>query len=684
MKFVKSQTMIKYTSWVIICIFSSFISFAQSFEYTVETEEEYYEIIDIPIPEHIILEVGGMTNLPNGNIAICTRRGEVWIVSNTENLKPTFKKFAHGLHEPLGISFKEGALYVAQRGELTKLVDRNGDGIADLYERITSWPLSGNYHEYSYGPALLPNGNFMVNLNLGWVDRLGQMESLVPWRGWVVEITPSGDIIPIASGLRSPAGYWVNDEGDYFYSENQGDWVGSGRISHVEKGDFLGNPKGLKWIEDTDWSVSIKPEDIPDTGGSMVDVAKDIASLKLPAVWLPHGIMGTSTSDFLFDNNQGEFGPFDGQVFIGDQGQSKVMRMDLEKVNGEYQGAIFPFREGFSSGVFRMVWGNDNSMIVGMTSRGWSSTGSKLYGLQKVIWNGKVPFEMKTIKATSKGFLIKFTHPVDPATALDLNAYEIVNFNYKYQARYGSPVVHKGSCPVQSVRISEDGYQVSLVVDSLKPGYIHELKLQDIISSSGKTLLHDVGYYTLNNIPENVPGIVTASKESLSDGIQQSLQPEPQPKPQPNPKPQSHLQPEPPRFKRQTTIPPHWNGHVDQSLVVGTKPGLKFDIQKLTLKAGSRVRLVFQNTDDMLHNLVIVQPNSAIKVGEMALNLGLDGLSRQYIPDTDMVLFYTNLLEPGMTETIYFQVPEEPGEYEYVCTVPGHYFAMRGLLLVVK
>lgn len=131
-------------------------------------------------------------------------------------------------------------------------------------------------------------------------------------------------------------------------------------------------------------------------------------------------------------------------------------------------------------------------------------------------------------------------------------------------------------------------------------------------------------------------------------------------------------------------MPSSWDGQVDQSVVVGTKPGLKFDVQKLTLKAGSRVRLVFQNTDDMLHNLVIVQPNSAIKVGEMALTLGLDGLSKQYIPDTDMVLFYTNLLEPNMNETIYFQVPEEPGEYEFVCTVPGHYFAMRGLLLVVK
>jgi len=123
---------------------------------------------------------------------------------------------------------------------------------------------------------------------------------------------------------------------------------------------------------------------------------------------------------------------------------------------------------------------------------------------------------------------------------------------------------------------------------------------------------------------------------------------------------------------------------VDQSVVIGTKPGLKFDIQKLTLKAGSRIRLVLQNTDDMLYNLVIVQPNSAVKVGEMALKLGLDGLTRQYIPNTEMVLFYTNLLEPNMAETIYFQVPEEPGEYEYVCTVPGHYSAMRGLLLVVK
>ena len=298
MKIFSCSNWTKCILWVALPLLYSHFSFAQSVEFVVESEDEYFEIIDIPIPENVLLEVGGMTNLPNGNIAICTRRGEVWIVSNTENIKPTFKRFAHGLHEPLGISYKEGALYVAQRGELTKLVDRSGDGVADLYENITSWPLSGNYHEYSYGPALLPNGNFMVTLNLGWVDRLGRMESLVPWRGWVVEVTPSGEIIPYATGLRSPAGYWLNDQGEFFYSENQGDWVGSGRISHVRKGDFLGNPKGLKWADISGLSFDLKPEDVPDTGKPMVKVAQDIPSLRLPAVWLPHGIMGSSTSGF--------------------------------------------------------------------------------------------------------------------------------------------------------------------------------------------------------------------------------------------------------------------------------------------------------------------------------------------------------------------------------------------------
>ena len=107
-------------------------------------EEDFYKIITPPIPEGIILEVGGLITLPNGSLAISTRRGEVWIVDNPTSRTPYFRKFATGLHEILGLAYKEGALYCAQRGELTKLVDKNGDGKADVYETVYAWPLSGH------------------------------------------------------------------------------------------------------------------------------------------------------------------------------------------------------------------------------------------------------------------------------------------------------------------------------------------------------------------------------------------------------------------------------------------------------------------------------------------------------------------------------------------------------------
>src|SRR5699024_6131051 len=142
-------------------------------------------------------------------------------------------------------------------------------------------------------------------------------------------------------------------------------------------GDFAGHPESLKWRNLPGASITLSPDDIPDSGKPEFVVAQDIPELKPPSVWFPHGVMGISTSDILLDDRGERFGPFSGQLFVGDQGQSKIMRVYQEKVNGEYQGVVFPFRKGFESGVFRMVWGKDTSMFVGMTSRGWASTGGE-------------------------------------------------------------------------------------------------------------------------------------------------------------------------------------------------------------------------------------------------------------------------------------------------------------------
>jgi hypothetical protein len=155
----------------------------QTISYAQESpkEEDFFKINKLRSPEGTLLEVGGLCTMPDGNLAIATRRGDVYIVENPTSPKPYFRKFASGLHELLGIAYKNGSLYVAQRGELTRLQDANMDGKADIFETIYAWPLSGNYHEYSYGPKIAPDGSFYVTLNLGFGDVWWSGTSFVPW-----------------------------------------------------------------------------------------------------------------------------------------------------------------------------------------------------------------------------------------------------------------------------------------------------------------------------------------------------------------------------------------------------------------------------------------------------------------------------------------------------------------------
>ena len=487
-------------------------------------EDDYFKIMRVPAPEGIILEVGGLCTLPNGDLAVTTRRGDVFIVENPTSQRPYFRKFATGMHEVLGIAYKDGALYCAQRGELTKLVDADKDGKADIYETVYAWPISGNYHEYSFGPKLAPDGSFFVTLNLGFPDVWWHPKSFVPWRGWALKISEDGSIEPWATGLRSPCGISMID-GELFYTDNQGDWVGSGSIMPVRKGAFLGHPAGLVWTNmpnsplkvtqdqifskisprlDTDKDGNpVKPPDIVNEKFmAEYEMKKYVPELQLPSVWLPHGILGVSNSEIV-KIPEGNFGPFAGQLLVGDQGQSMIDRVFMEKVNGEYQGASWAFRSGFQSGIVRLAWAKDGSLIAGETNRGWGSAGEASEGLQRLVWNNKIPFEMRAVRAMPDGFEIEFTKPVDKKTAEDIASYSIESYIYKYQAVYGSPPVNTKKCPITGVKVSADGMKARLIVNNLRRYYIHTINLPGIQDKETSfSLVHPTAYYTLNNIPE--------------------------------------------------------------------------------------------------------------------------------------------------------------------------------------
>ena len=658
---------------------------------TPPTEKDFYKIVTTPIPEGTQLEVGGLAQMPDGRLAVTTRMGELWIIENpvmANNSKPYFKLFASGLHEPLGLAYKEGAFYVAQRAELTKITDTNGDDLADLFETVTTWPLSGNYCEYNHGPVIGDDGNFYINFNLGDNGMgkgaepfFGEMGSHALWRGWMVQVTPDGKLTPFASGYRSPAGIGRNAKGDLFYTENQGGWVGTGYITHVEKDDFFGHPSGLKSAAEPGSTLKARVTDIPTDNPLLHDAVKRIPGMKMPSVRLPHGILGTSLAGFVEDNTKGNFGPFEGQYFIGDEGQANIMRVFMEKVNGEYQGAAFPFRQGFVSGILRMEWGNDNSIFVGMSDRGWNSTGSERYGLQRLVWTGKTPFEIKTIKAKPDGFEIEFTLPVDPKTAGNPANYKISGFDYAYHQAYGSEAYDKKDCFVKGVKLSDDGLTARLIVDDLREGYIHELTLEAVRSDDGNPLLHNFGYYTLNAIPGG--NKLDLNDKSIIKAVNTSQSNAPVVSPE-KPTKEAKVLTNSIQTKHLTEMPASWKNGSDVTITISTKPGLKFDLENFAVKPGAKVKVVFNNNDDMQHNLVIVLPNATDEVGKMALGLGLDGAVMNYVPKSNKVLYHTSLLQPRSSQTIYFTAPEKEGQYEYVCTYPGHYTIMRGLMKVTK
>jgi uncharacterized cupredoxin-like copper-binding protein/glucose/arabinose dehydrogenase len=634
----------------------------------VARENLYWKRTPMPVPDNIVLEVTGILALPGKRLLVTTRRGEMWFVDGAydDDPHPKYTLFASGLHEPLGIiAAPPGGYYVAQRQELTRVADTDGDGVADLFETVCKLPISGSYHEYAFGPVMGPNGNLRVTLNVAFG---GATQAPAPWRGWMVEITPDGQMTPIAAGLRSPCGFTVSAAGDWFFAENQGEWVGSGRVTHVEPGDFAGHPASLAWSKLPGSTVKLRPEDIKSTGEPMHEMAKRIPGIKTPAVWFPHTILGISTSGLLEDLTGGKFGPYAGQFYVGDQGQSKVMRMSLEKVKGVWQGASYAFREGFDCGIIRLTMGEDATLFTGETARGWGSVGPKQQGLERLVWTGQVPFDLKEVKAEPDGFLVTFTQPVDPKTAADPANYSIAGFTYHYHSIYGSAPINRIGCPVRKVVVAADGLSVRLASVCLREGYIHEVKAAGVrAAADGATLLHPTTYYTLNKFPDGDRIIPIEANEAELCVV-------------PVPASANAI-----TAKHPAKVPSDWpNEDGDQTILLGTLPGLKFDQTLLTAKAGSRIRFVFRNADDMLHNFVLCAPGKGQTVGAAALTLGMDGAAKNYVPDTADVLYHTALTLPGTSDTIYFTAPATPGDYDFICSFPGHSVLMKGVMRVGK
>lgn len=461
-----------------------------------------YIVETIEMPTGLRAETGGIAFLPNGKLIACFHLGEVMIYDPKTK---GWSLFAKGLHDPLGIHVvSNNEVWIMQRPELTKLIDTDNDGVADLYETITDdFGMSGNYHEFAFGPEPDGKGGFFIGLNTASRGagvreekrgefnpngRPGRMYAAVPYRGWLMHLdTAKNRLTPFASGFRSPNGLGLDDKGNLFVTDNQGDWLGTSKLYHVEKDNFYGHPASLVW--EKGWA-DIDPLKLPPI---VLDKMR-----KRAAILFPHSIMANSPTQPLQIKTGDKFGPFEGQLLVGEMDHDYVMRVMLEEVDGIMQGACVALVDsiGLRIGNNRLVFADDGSLWIGQNDHGWRGD----EGIQRIIFTGKMPTDVLNMSLTEKGFDLTFTKDMEEAIGANPENFVFKRYYYNYHQKYGSPQMDVQDVAVTDISYNVSQKKVSLSIDTLKEGYVYELQIGDIKAKDNSPLDNNHLFYTVNRL----------------------------------------------------------------------------------------------------------------------------------------------------------------------------------------
>ncbi|MEL6863649.1 MAG: family 16 glycoside hydrolase [Bacteroidota bacterium] len=432
-------------------------------------------------PDGFTPKVGGIGFLSDGRMVLSTwdAAGSVFILDGVQSGDPskvTVKTIAKGFAEPLGLKVVDDEIYVLQKQELTQLIDHNGDDYIDEYRTVcNAWLVSANFHEFAFGLAY-KDGYFYATLATAINPGGASTQPQIPDRGKVVKISRAdGSHEFIAHGLRTPNGVGIGVDGEVFVTDNQGDWLPSSKVVHVQEGAWFGS----------------RSVDFEGTAN---------LTETLPVVWLPQDEIGNSPSTPLAIND----GPYKGQMIHGEVTNGGIKRVFVEKVNGAYQGCLFRFIQGLEAGVNRLAWGPDGALYVGgIGSTGnWGHTGKLWYGLQRLAYNGQSAFEMLAVRAKSNGIEVEFTEALSEGEGWNPEDYLIKQWRYEPTKEYGGPKLDETQLKVLSASVSNDRKRVFLELEGMKEGHVIYIQLLNhFVSAMGHSLWTTEGWYTMNQIP---------------------------------------------------------------------------------------------------------------------------------------------------------------------------------------
>jgi azurin/sugar phosphate isomerase/epimerase len=579
------------------------------------------DTITVPFenPHGTLFFISGLDFFSDGTAAISTMTGEVWLVRGIDDRleKVRWKRFATGLHQPLGVKVVKDKLYVLGRDQITCLHDLNGDDEADFYECVTNaMTTSPGGHDYIVGLETDAQGR--------WYFASGNQG--------VCRITGRDQLDVLATGFRNPNGLGLSPDGRFITtSVQEGDWTPATAICQIELGKNEGAHFGA--------------------GGP-----KNGQPPEPPLLYLPRGEDNSASSQAFITSDAWAALKGDGNFIHLSPGSGSAWIVMRQNVKGRWQGAAFKISGNLDSGPQAARFNPRDGQLYITGMQGWGSYTPKDGCFQRIRFTGGGKPVPVCFEARENGVLIRFDQPVPDADAANCFAQ---CWNYRYSAAYGSPeysVRHDGTpghdpLEIRSVQRLDGGRTLFLEIPQLVPASQVHLHL-----GTGQDL-----FLTAHALAEPFtafPGYTAIAK--VTHMVSQTIAPAPM---KPNP----------------------WaKGEKGREIVVEVALGLQYVQKQLTAKAGEKLTLILKNPDVVPHNWVLARPGSLQKLGDLCNLMITDpqGLARHYVPDSKDVLAYTDMVNPKQDFTIHFTAPAEKGDYPFLCTFPGHWMVMNGVLKV--
>ena len=597
--------------------------------------------IELPTdnPWNTLITGGAHAFLSDGRAVIGTMQGDVWIVGGLDTDTATWKRIAAGMHHLLGVVVHDDKIYTLGRNQISRLHDLDGDEEIDFYECFSkAYTTSPSGHDYLCGLERDSDGYFyFASGNEG-----------------LVRISPDGQQATIiATGFRNPDGMGLLDDGSLTVPCSEGEWTPTSMICLV-------TPKPNATAAER---YETNPPPFYGYRGPRPN-----QSINLPLVYLPRGIDNSSGGQLQVHSST--LGPLDGQIVHTSFGTGTMHLLLRDQVAGQWQGAFSPLPGDFRSGTHRARVRPQDGWIYVTGMHGWGSYTSEAGCFQRLRYTGSGAILPTGFHPHENGIRVDFSAPVERQVAKDLTKQFAQCWNYRYSPGYGSreySVQHEGAMghdvlDIRSIIIAEDGKSLFLEIPELQ--LCSQLHLWLNIGTSKPCEL----FATIN----------TMDKPWESEQL--SLPPRSSKKlPHPMTKDLDWLT---------KKIPNRWQTKLGNAREISIKAldNLQFSTKVLQAKPGEVIKLKFTNPDVVPHNWALLQPGTLEKVGDLANRLigAPDAYLKQYVPDTDAVICYTDIVDPGSEFAIYFAAPSQPGKYPYLCTFPGHWMVMNGVLEVTE